>query len=90
MHKHTQTEVNRKRGVRVRGCSPNEKKNQLTKETATRKKGNKVRKRETMCETTKSQNKNKRDLDQCNRNKENVNKTFFVKKTSPSQATPTP
>jgi hypothetical protein len=78
MHTHTQKEVNRKRGVRVRGYSPNEKQNQLTKETTTGKKGNKVRKRETMCETThrKAKNKNKRDLDQCNRNKENVNKTL--------------
>ena len=49
MHKHTQTEVNRKRGVRVRGCSPNEKKNQHTKEPATGTKGNNVRKRNLSC-----------------------------------------
>jgi hypothetical protein len=57
------------------------------------KKGRNVRKRETMCETThrKAKKKNKRDPDQCNKEKENVNKTsyFMYQKPSPSQATQT-
>jgi hypothetical protein len=53
------------------------KKHHYTKEPATEQKGKNVREKETMCETThrKAKNKNKRDLDQCNRKKENVNKT---------------
>jgi hypothetical protein len=60
------------------GFSPNEKKNEPTNETATGKKGNKVRKSETVCETTyrKAKKKIKQDPDQCNSKKENVNKTL--------------
>ena len=70
MHTHTEKKVNRRRGehcARVRG-SPNQKKNQLTNETANEKNRNKVRKRKTMCETThrKANKKLKRDPDQCN------------------------
>jgi hypothetical protein len=63
--------------VRVRG-SPNEKKSQLTKETATGKKENKVRKRETMCEIThrKAKKKTNETQNKCDRIKENVNKTL--------------
>jgi hypothetical protein len=52
-------------------------KSQCTKEPATGQKGENVRKRETMCETThrKAKKKNKRDPDKCNKEKENINKT---------------
>jgi hypothetical protein len=68
--KRTCTNTQGEKGNRRMG-EPNEKNNQPASETANEKNGNKVRKRETMYETThrKAKKKSKRDPDQRNRKK---------------------